>query len=188
MFPDIASAMSLSVGLEFSASKTAALMICPDWQYPHCGTSISIQACCRGCVRSGESPSMVVIFLPSARETGATQERTASPSICTVQAPQRAIPQPNLVPVSCSESRSTQSSGVDGGSSTETGLPFTVNEIKGSSSKLDASFSYQKGLGATPPGVQRRRQPEDYGAGLEESQIGDNRIEMAIGFNVFCLR
>jgi hypothetical protein len=34
------------------------------------------------------------------------------------------------VPVSCSESRITQSSGVDGGSSTETGLPFTVNEIK----------------------------------------------------------
>ena len=35
----------------------------------------------QGCVRSGEMPSIVVIFFPSARETGATQDRTASPSI-----------------------------------------------------------------------------------------------------------
>ena len=105
-------------------------MICPDWQYPHCGTSISIQACCRGCVRSGEIPSMVVIFFPSARETGATQERTASPSMWTVQAPHCAIPHPYLVPVSLSESRITQSSGVEGGSATLTAFPLTVNEIK----------------------------------------------------------
>src|SRR6202167_3652777 len=130
MFPDIASSISLSLGLEFSASKTAALMICPDWQYPHCGTSISIQACCSGCVRSGEIPSIVVTFFPSARETGATQERTACPSICTVQAPHSAMPQPYLVPVRFSESRMTHSKGVDGGSSTVTGLPLTVNEIK----------------------------------------------------------
>ena len=75
MFPDMASSISLSVGLEFSASSTAALMIWPDWQYPHCGTSISIHASCRGCVRSGEIPSIVVIFFPSARETGATQDQ-----------------------------------------------------------------------------------------------------------------
>jgi len=41
---------------------------------------------------------MVVTFFPSARETGATQERTAWPSICTVQAPHSAMPQPYLVP------------------------------------------------------------------------------------------
>src|ERR1700691_3074262 len=130
MFPDIASSISLSLGLEFSASKTAALMICPDWQYPHCGTSISIQACCSGCVRSGEIPSIVVTFFPSARETGATQERTACPSICTVHAPHSAMPQPYFVPVRFNESRITHSKGVDGGSSTVTGLPLTVNEIK----------------------------------------------------------
>src|SRR6266852_1863295 len=31
MLPDIASSISLSVGLGFSRSSTAALMICPDW-------------------------------------------------------------------------------------------------------------------------------------------------------------
>ena len=133
MLPDMASSISSSVGFGFSRSKDGGA---------HNLARLAVAA-----LRNfdfnpgflqwmggvGRNPSIVVIFLPSARETGATQERTASPSICTVHAPQRAIPQPNLVPVSCSESRSTQSSGVDGGSSTETGLPFTVNEIKGSS-------------------------------------------------------
>src|SRR5580700_7148050 len=144
----MASSMSVSVGLEFSASKTAALTTCPDWQYPHCGTSISIQACCRGCVRSGEIPSMVVTFLPAARETGATQERTACPSICTVQAPHSAIPQPYLVPVRFSESRITHSKGVDGGSSTLTFLPLTVNEIK---ERLPACKILCEGLGVWKP-------------------------------------
>jgi hypothetical protein len=47
-----------------------------------------------------------------------------------VQAPHNAIPQPNFVPVSFSESRITQRRGVEGGSATLTALPFTVNEIK----------------------------------------------------------
>jgi hypothetical protein len=40
------------------------------------------------------------------------------------------MPQPYFVPVRFRESRITQSNGVDGGSSTVTGLPLTVNEIK----------------------------------------------------------
>src|SRR5258708_27683947 len=100
-------------------------MICPDWQYPHCGTSSSIHAFCSGCERLLDSPSMVVTCFPSARDTGATHERIAFPSKCTVQAPQSAIPQPNFVPVSPSESRRTHSSGVDGSTSTWTGFPFT---------------------------------------------------------------
>src|SRR5450432_4032899 len=40
------------------------------------------------------------------------------------------MPQPYFVPVRFRESRMTQSSGVEGGSSTETGFPFTVKEIK----------------------------------------------------------
>src|SRR5581483_11303161 len=55
---------------------------------------------------------MVTTFLPAARRTGVTHDRTASPSRWTVQAPHRAMPQPNLVPVRPSVSRSTQSSGV----------------------------------------------------------------------------
>ena len=33
------------------ASNAAAAINMPDWQYPHCGTCSSIQACCRRCSR-----------------------------------------------------------------------------------------------------------------------------------------
>src|SRR6267142_2355501 len=78
MFPLMASSISASVGLGFFASSAAADMICPDWQYPHCGTSSSIQAFCTGCDASVESPSIVVIFFPATLETGVMQERDAS--------------------------------------------------------------------------------------------------------------
>ena len=42
---------------------------------------------------------MVVICLPAAALTGSEQERIATPSTCTVQAPHWAMPQPYLVPV-----------------------------------------------------------------------------------------
>ena len=87
MLPVSAWSMSSSVGLGISLRSTAALIICPDWQYPHCGTSISSQARCRGWLRSGERPSIVVTSFPAARVTGATHERNAWPSIWTVQAP-----------------------------------------------------------------------------------------------------
>ena len=61
---------------------------------------------------------MVVIFLPSTAATGIAQERIAAPSICTVHAPHCATPQPYLVPVRPTCSRSTQSSGVLGSTST----------------------------------------------------------------------
>src|SRR5581483_2925081 len=46
---------------------------------------------------------------------------------CTVQAPQNAIPQPNLVPVKPRVSRNTHSRGVFGGTSTTALLPLTVS-------------------------------------------------------------
>ena len=72
---------------------------------------------------------MVVIGIPSAAETGRVQVRTARPSRCTVQAPQAAMPHPNLVPVNPSVSRSTHSSGVSGSTSTVRVCPFTVSAI-----------------------------------------------------------
>ena len=54
------------------------------------------------------------------------QERIGAPSICTVQAPHSAMPQPNLVPVMPSTSRSTQSSGVSPSTSTLCVLPLTL--------------------------------------------------------------
>jgi hypothetical protein len=40
----MASSMSTSLGAEFPAKSPVADMICPDWQYPHCGTSSSLHA------------------------------------------------------------------------------------------------------------------------------------------------
>src|SRR5580698_1554796 len=57
---------------------------------------------------------MVVIFFPPTLEIGVMQDLVASPLMCTVQAPQRAMPQPNFVPVMLRTSRSTQSSGISG--------------------------------------------------------------------------
>src|SRR5258708_35238819 len=88
---------------------------------------------------------MVVTCLPETRESGATQERIAIPSRCTVQAPHKAMPHPNLVPVRPSESRITHKSGVDGSSSTETHLPFKVKEV----------IERLRGGGVVDPGGQR---------------------------------
>src|SRR5467141_3927169 len=54
------------------------------------------------------------------------QERVATPSIWTAQAPQSAIPQPNFVPVIPSTSRSTQSSGVSPSTSTVRSTPLIL--------------------------------------------------------------
>src|SRR5215210_4159151 len=67
--------------------------------------------------------------LPTACEAEVWQERTALPSICTVQAPHRPEPQPYLVPVSLTCSRMTQSSGVWGSASALAGLPLIVKAI-----------------------------------------------------------
>ena len=72
---------------------------------------------------------MVVTRRPSTAVTGVTHERTGEPSTCTVHAPQRAMPQPNLVPVSWRSSRRTQSSGLSGSAATFTARPFTLNAV-----------------------------------------------------------
>src|ERR1700748_75010 len=72
---------------------------------------------------------MVVTDLPATALSGVTQERVAAPSMCTVQAPHWATPQPNLVPVSSSSSRTTHNSGVSGSTSTCRVLPLTVKVI-----------------------------------------------------------
>src|SRR5262245_39871377 len=69
---------------------------------------------------------MVVICFPSAALTGSEQERTASPSTCTVHAPHWAIPQPYLVPVRPTFSRITHNNGVSGSTSTLWDCPLMV--------------------------------------------------------------
>ena len=69
---------------------------------------------------------MVWMLAPATLAAGVTHERTAWPSLWTVQAPQAATPQPNLVPVRFSESLRTQSRGIWGSTSRETLFPLTV--------------------------------------------------------------
>ena len=69
---------------------------------------------------------MVVICLPAASLTAMPQERVATPSIWTVQAPHCAMPQPYLVPVSPTFSRIAHSSGVSGSTSTSKVLPLIL--------------------------------------------------------------
>ena len=69
---------------------------------------------------------MVVICLPAASPTEMPQERIATPSTCTVQAPHCAMPQPYLVPVSPTFSLIAHSSGVSFSTSTLIDLPLIV--------------------------------------------------------------
>src|SRR5689334_17085935 len=123
----MAESICSSLGFAVLASNAAADMICPGWQYPHCGTCSAIHAFCTGCELSADSPSMVVIFFDPTAETAVWHERTAWPSRCTVQAPHSPIPQPYLVPVMLSLSRKTHNSGVSGATSTSCGLLLISN-------------------------------------------------------------
>src|SRR6266581_3148295 len=71
--------------------------------------------------------SMVVMAWPTAAPTGITQARLGMPSRCTVQAPQSATPQPNLVPFMPSRSRKTHSRGMSGDASTVCDLPLILS-------------------------------------------------------------
>src|SRR5262249_2420351 len=70
---------------------------------------------------------MVVTDLPATCEICVWHEKARLPSMCTMQAPHRPVPQPNLVPVSLSSSRMTHRSGVAGGASEFWDLPLTLN-------------------------------------------------------------
>jgi len=70
---------------------------------------------------------MVVMAWPTAALAGITQDRLGMPSKCTVHAPQRATPQPNLVPFVPSTSRKTHSSGMSGGTSSFWDFPLILS-------------------------------------------------------------
>ena len=63
---------------------------------------------------------------PRPADTWVWHEKARLPSIWTMQAPHRPVPQPNLVPVSLSSSRITHSSGVCGGASDRAALPLML--------------------------------------------------------------
>src|SRR5262244_3965473 len=127
MLPDIASSSSESVGCGLLASSAEADMIWPDWQYPHCTTSRSSQDFwILAPAAVAPMASMVVTSDLPMLSIGVTQERVALPSMCTVQAPHSAMPQPNLVPVRPTCSRMAHSRGVLGSTLTSMELPLIV--------------------------------------------------------------
>src|SRR5437763_10797736 len=91
---------------------------------------------------SGDKPSIVVTLFPAILETGAPQERVATPLMCTVQAPQSCRPQPNLVPVRPSVSRKTHSNDICGETSTDCRFPLRMNSMAGIGTLLKNSRQY----------------------------------------------
>ena len=71
------------------------------------------------------TPSIVRIFAPSACTAGTRQLFTSAPSISTAHAPHSPSPQPSLVPVRPSSSRSTSSRRAIGYASKAAALPLT---------------------------------------------------------------
>src|SRR5882757_6332349 len=72
---------------------------------------------------------MVVMDFSEAALMGVTQLRAAAPSMCTVQAPQSPMPQPNFVPVREASSRRYQSRGISGSPSNWRAAPLTFRRI-----------------------------------------------------------
>ena len=72
------------------------------------------------------------------------QERVATPSTWTVQAPQSAIPQPNFVPVMPSTSRNTHKRGVSPSTSTVRARPLTLIVVAIALSRLFAWIGHAK--------------------------------------------
>ena len=102
---------------------------------------------------------MVVTFFPATLAAVVEQERVGAPFTWTVQAPHSAIPQPNLVPVIPSVSRSTHNRGMSLGTFTLWDRPFKLNVIAGIPASLrDCSLQYSSGFRHLPPGQDVRRQ------------------------------
>ena len=103
--PSRPSRTSCSVGLGLSRSRSAAAMIMPGVQYPHCSACSSWKACCSGCHSPFAMPWMVVICAPSACTASTAQLFADIPFSSTVQAPQLEVSQPTGVPVRPATSR-----------------------------------------------------------------------------------
>src|SRR5438067_12924337 len=122
----IVSRICVSDGFGNLSSSAFAVMICPFWQKPHCGTCSSIHACCTGwSLPSLDMPSSVVTSLFTL-ETGVMQDRVATPLTMTVHDPHWPNPQPKRGPRAPISFLKTYSSGVAESTSTVCVLPFTL--------------------------------------------------------------
>src|SRR4051812_28391228 len=130
MLPDSTSRTRSASQSGSSVSSACAVVMKPGVQKPHCNAWCLRKAFCNG-VRSAslDRPSTVVILVPSACTARIRQERTASPSTSTVQAPQTPCSQPMWVPVRRSSWRRQSASVRRGSTFTLTGLPLTSNLV-----------------------------------------------------------
>jgi hypothetical protein len=90
--------------------------------------------------------------------------------MCTVQAPQSAMPQPNFVPVMFSVSRSTQSNGMSGLTSTEVALPFKVKLMAMGTSLLQMDILQQM-----PLWMKIRRKPISRSARIGRPEVSGSQ-------------
>ena len=74
------SGLVLGLMLPMRGAKAMALITWPDWQKPHCGTSIATQAFCTASAIGPETPSIVVTVLPATVSIGVIQDRRFLPS------------------------------------------------------------------------------------------------------------
>src|ERR1700678_2974697 len=104
---------------------------------------------------------MVVIFRSPIEPIGSRHERTGSPSICTVQAPHCAIPQPNFVPVSPITSRNAHRSGVSAATSKVCRCPLTsiVIDILASHSRSATKRKHSSLANASTQRLRRTNRP-----------------------------
>jgi hypothetical protein len=79
------------------------------------------------------------MLFPATLEIGVTQDLTASPLMCTVQAPHTAIPQPYFVPRRLRTSRITHNNGMSPGTSTVIDRPLMIS-LKVMASSLARDF------------------------------------------------
>src|ERR1700687_1420192 len=93
---------------------------------------VSQKASCTGDSSPGPgvTPSMVVMAEPSAWAANIRQERTATPSNSTVQAPRTPCSQPAWAPVSASWSRRQSSRVVRGSTSSSRTAPLTLSLMR----------------------------------------------------------
>ena len=88
---------------------------------------------CGACTMHIDGGAQQTCILPIAAVAtaamGKIQVCWAPPSMCMVQAPHWAMPQPNFEPVNLKVSLITQSNGVSGSSSVLTNFPLRINSI-----------------------------------------------------------
>src|SRR5947199_7014331 len=96
--------ISYRAGRGFAGTSGEGETTCPGVQKPHWTASVRTNAWTRGWSRS---PSIVVTSRSPTVWTSVMQESAATPSSCTVQAPQCPSPQATFVPVRPRSSRNT---------------------------------------------------------------------------------